>query len=800
MFYKLKKPKEVVKEFFKDYFEKRNAKAAASWFSEDLKYIGSNPNEICENKRNLIEIFKNDICSFPSSLNFYIEDLLETKLAEGVSLINSSIMLCGENGNFKVNIRYSILCKNAENGYKIVSAHCSFPDESQKYMEKKLNKVSKKLKVNEMILKNSLEQSNIYFWEYDIINNIVIPGYKLIEKFNFPEKMENGIESIIDSNIVHKDGIEDFRYLHEELKRGEKSVNKAIKFFYDNSVQWREIKYEITETQYGKNSKALGISRNINKEKSLENLMGSLLYSEFDFIAKINSKNKNYTLYTDKEYINNIEIKDGKNIEELFQYFLENYVKEDDKERVSEHFSFDYIVESLFKNKEIVFYYEGYDDKKNIKIKKLKAFYLQKNSNIFYVIRTDVTEIYEKQKDNIEALELALKSAEAAKVSKTNFLSKISHEIRTPINVIIGMSEIALNEIDYKGKGEIKSYLTKIQSSSDYLLSLINDVLKISKIESGKLVLDKKLINTDKFFQDINLMCEVQAKNKNITYEFIKKEGVKECYIGDEIRFKQVLINIISNAIKFTDVLGKVKISCEEISEKNGFSRLLIVVEDTGRGISKDFIEHIFEPFSQEGLGTSSKYGGSGLGLAISKNIVDLMDGNIEIESKKNIGTKFKIEVMLESKNLNKKIKINEDIKMRNKNKNISFKGEKILVAEDHELNIEVIKKLLEYKGLQVEIARNGLEAVQRFQLFSKEYSAILMDIRMPVMNGIEAAKKIRQLNRENSKTIPIIAVTAGVFQNEKENILKAGMNDILEKPIIKGDLYSIIYKHIYEK
>jgi len=799
MFYKLKKPKEVVKEFFKDYFEKRNAKAATSWFSEDLKYIGSNPNEICENKETLIEIFKEDISSFPSSLNISIEELLETKLAEDMSLINSSIILYRENENFKINIRYSILCKNDENGYKIVSAHCSFPDESQKYMEKKLNKVSKKLKVNEMILKNSLEQSNIYFWEYDIINNILMPGYKLMEKFDFPEKMENGIESIIDSNIVHKDGIEDFRYLHEELRKGKKSVNKAIKFFYDNSIQWREIKYEITETQYGKNSKALGISRNINKEKSLENLMGSLLYSEFDFIAKINSENKNYTLYTDKEYINNIEIKDGKNIEELFQYFLENYVKEDAKERVREHFNFNYLVKNLFKNKEIVFYYEGYDNNKNIKIKKIKAFYLKKNSNIFYVVRTDVTEVYEKQKDNIEALELALKSAEAAKVSKTNFLSKISHEIRTPINVIIGMSEIALNEIDYKGKVEIKSYLSKIQSSSDYLLSLINDVLKISKIESGKLVLNKKLINTNKFFQDINLMCEVQARNKNITYEFIKKEGVKECYIGDEIRLKQVLINIISNAIKFTDVLGKVKITCEEISERNEFSRLLIVVEDTGCGISKDFIEHIFEPFSQEGLG-ASKYGGSGLGLAISKNIVDLMDGNIEIESKKNIGTKFKIEVMLESKNLNKKIRINEDVKMRNKNKNISFKGEKILVAEDHELNIEVIKKLLEYKGLQVEIARNGLEAVQKFQLFSKEYSAILMDIRMPVMNGIEAAKKIRQLNRENSKTIPIIAVTAGVFQNEKENILKAEMNDTLEKPIIKEDLYSIIYKHIYEK
>ncbi|MGO3801798.1 MAG: hybrid sensor histidine kinase/response regulator [Fusobacterium sp.] len=800
MFYKLKDPKEVVEEFFKDYFKKRKEKEAISWFYEDLKYIGSNPNEICENKKTLIEIFKEDISSFPSSLNISIEELLETKLTEDMSLINSSIILYRENENFKVNVRYSIFCKDDGNGYKIFSAHCSFPDSSKKHMEKELSEISKELRLNEIILKNSLKESNIYFWEYDIENDVFIPSYRLTNKFNFPEKIVNGIESLIKSNIIHRDGIKDFIKIHEDLKKGEKNITKAIKFFYDDNIQWREIKYEIVESQYGKNLRALGISRNINKEKSLENLMGSLLYSEFDFIVKINSKNKQYSIYTDKDYINDIKIKDGKNIEKLFQYFLENYVKEDNKIRVSEHFNFNYIVENLSKKKEIVFYYEGYGNNKNIKIKKIKALSLNSSSNIFYVIRTDVTEIYEKQKDNIEALELALKSAEAAKISETNFLSKISHEIRTPINVIIGMSEIALNEIDYKGKEEIKSYLTKMQSSSDYLLSLINDVLKISKIQSGKLVLDKKLINMNKFFQDINLMYEVQAKNKNITYEFVKKEGVKEFYIGDEIRLKQVLINIISNAIKFTDVLGKVKISCEEISEKNGFSRLLIVVEDTGRGISKDFIEHIFEPFSQEGFGISSKYGGSGLGLAISKNIVDLMDGNIKIESKKNVGTKFKIQVMLKSKNLENKNIINKNTKINNKNKDIIFNGEKILVAEDHELNIEVMKKLLKYKGLQVEIARNGLEAVQRFQLFSREYSAILMDIRMPVMNGLEAAKRIRQLNRENSKTIPIIAVTAGVFQNEKEDVLKAGMNDILEKPIIKEDLYSIIYKYIYEK
>ncbi|MDP0492845.1 MAG: ATP-binding protein [Fusobacterium sp. JB021] len=401
----------------------------------------------------------------------------------------------------------------------------------------------------------------------------------------------------------------------------------------------------------------------------------------------------------------------------------------------------------------------------------------------------------------MEALELALKSAEASKLAKSEFLSRMSHEIRTPMNVIIGMSEIALDDIENENKKEIKSYLTKIKSSSDYLLSLINNILKMSKIESGKLILDKKVMNMDDLFEEISLMSLTQAKNKNIRYSFYKSENLNRYYIGDEIRLKQVLINIISNGIKFTDHFGKVTLSCEELYEKNGLAKLLFTIEDTGCGISEDFIEHIFEPFSQEGLGTTSKYGGSGLGLAISKNIVDLMDGNIEIESEKNKGTKFKIKVTLETKDINKEIEKTKNksfIKIKKREEEISFKGEKILIVEDHELNIEVMKKLLSYKGLTFEVARNGLEAVQRFQLFSREYAAILMDVRMPVMDGLKASELIRKLGRYESKIIPIIAVTAGAFESEKEEILKSGMNDVLTKPINKDELYEVLYKYIY--
>ncbi|MFK4785130.1 hybrid sensor histidine kinase/response regulator [Fusobacterium sp. MFO224] len=800
MFYKLLDAKKTVEEFLKDYFEKRKAMEAATWFSEDLEYIGSNPNEICNDKKSLTEIFENDIETFPFNMKVYIKELNENKLTESISLVNVIIVLYRNNEKFKINVRYSMICKNNGEGYKIFSAHCSFPDESQKYMEKRLDKISKELSLNEIVLKISLDQSNIYFWEYDIDNDIYIPGYKIKDRFNFPDHIKNGVQSLINLNIIHPDSIEDFREMHEKLKSGKKSVTKILKLVYDDDVQWKKIKYQLVEDEKSRNSRAVGISKDITREKSLENLMESILYSEFDFIIKINSRNRNYKFYTDKDYINNLEGQDGKDIKKIFQYFLEKYVKEEERVRFQECFNFDYIVKNIKKQRDIIFYYEGYDRDGNIRIKKIKAFYLNKYSEVFYVVRTDVTDVYEKQKNNIEALELALKSAESSKLAKAEFLSRMSHEIRTPINVIVGMSEIASTEIEYEKKEEIKSYLMKIKSSSDYLLSLINNILKMSKIESGKLILDKKMIDMDSLFEEINLMCLTQAKKKNIDYKFFKSETLKKHYIGDEIRLKQVLINIISNAIKFTDNLGRVFFKCEEIFEEKGLAKLLFTVEDTGCGVSKEFIKHIFKPFSQEGLGTSSKYGGSGLGLAISKNIVDLMNGDIEIESEKNKGTKFKIKVILETNHLNRDTVNCDSRKLKEnkkENKNISFKGEKILVVEDHELNIEVIKKLLLYVGLKVEVAKNGLEAVQKFQLFSKEYSAILMDIRMPVMDGIEATKKIRNLGREESRKIPIIAVTAGAFESEKEEVLKAGMNDSLTKPINKDELYSILYKYI---
>ncbi|MDP0487924.1 MAG: ATP-binding protein, partial [Fusobacterium sp. JB020] len=789
MFYKLLDAKKTVKEFLRDYFEKRNAEEALTWFFEDLKYIGSNPDEICDNKESLIEIFKIDIEYFPFNMGLYIKELTETKLTDNISSLEIIIILYRNNEKFKVNVRYSMVCKNDGNGYRILSAHCSFPDESQKYMEKKLDKISKELRLNEIVLKSSLEQSNIYFWEYDIEKDIYIPGYKLRERFNFPEKIENGFESLMKLNIVHPDSIEKFKEMHGRLRAGKKSVSEIIKLVYDEDIQWREIRYQLIEDNIDKRIKAIGISKDVTREKSLENIMEGILYSEFDFIIKINSKNKNYEFYTDKDYIKKLEIKDGKDIEKIFQYFLTKYVKEEEKNRFKEYFNFEYIVKNIKNNRDIIFYYEGYDNDGNIRIKKIKAFYLNKYSNIFYVVRTDVTDFYEKQKNNIEALELALKSAEASKLAKSEFLSRMSHEIRTPMNVIIGMSEIALDDIENENKKEIKAYLTKIKSSSDYLLSLINNILKMSKIESGKLILDKKVMNMDDLFEEISLMSLTQAKNKNIRYSFYKSENLNRYYIGDEIRLKQVLINIISNGIKFTDHFGKVTLSCEELYEKNGLAKLLFTIEDTGCGISEDFIEHIFEPFSQEGLGTTSKYGGSGLGLAISKNIVDLMDGNIEIESEKNKGTKFKIKVTLETKDINKEIEKTKNksfIKIKKREEEISFKGEKILIVEDHELNIEVMKKLLSYKGLTFEVARNGLEAVQRFQLFSREYAAILMDVRMPVMDGLKASELIRKLGRYESKIIPIIAVTAGAFESEKEEILKSGMNDVLTKPINK--------------
>lgn len=541
--------------------------------------------------------------------------------------------------------------------------------------------------------------------------------------------------------------------------------------------------------------------------------------------------------------------------------------------------------------------------------KLLRYAYIDRKNQILMLTRKDITSLYLAEQEKNTILNSALLSAEQANLAKSEFLSRMSHEIRTPMNAIIGLTSIATQEENVSPA--VSDCLVKIGLSSRFLLSLINDILDMSRIESGKMVLKEEQFNFEEFINSINMIINSQARAQGIIYEAVIKGFTEDQYVGDETKLKQVLVNILGNALKFTPKGGKVQILIEQFSRTMDKSKLRFTISDTGCGIGEEFLEHIFEPFTQEQMGTTTTYSGSGLGLSISKNIINLMDGNIFVKSIKGIGTEFVVEVSLKlCEETANKARLFNSLKMQElktlivdddvivcqhteiilremgikgewvdsgqkavelvrqryiSNNNFDlilvdwqmpnmdglettreirkivgpevtiiimtaydwmeiekraravgvdyfmhkplfaqsvyhtfeailgkkqeileverapqvfdFTGKRVLLVEDHPINIEVAKKLLMQKGFAVEVAQNGLEAIEQFSAAPVNYfDAILMDIRMPVMDGLTAAKNIRQLRKADSKFVPIIAMTANAFAEDVEKSKASGI------------------------
>ena len=584
--------------------------------------------------------------------------------------------------------------------------------------------------------------------------------------------------------------------------------------------------------------------------------------------------------------------------------------------------------QQLAKRETYRFSVEVQDESGDMRVKRFQVFYINKELGRVCVVRTDVTDVVHQEQRQKEELTAALIAAEQANAAKSDFLSRMSHEIRTPMNAIIGMSAIAAQSI---GDDEhVADCIAKIGISSRFLLSLINDILDMSRIESGKMLLKQEKIPMEEFLMGLNSICYTQAAAKGVEYECIVDPVLHDYYTGDAMKLQQVLINIVSNGIKFTDEGGRVTFSVSQHKKMKDYAMLRFTVNDTGVGMDDAYLPHIFEPFSQESTGTTAVYGGTGLGLAISKSIVDMMDGTIAVRSIKGIGTEFTIDVKLgmteeEKRHYSPKkyngtftnlqtlvvdddvavcesavvtlkemgvaaewvgsgnkaiervtllrsagkhydmilidwkmpemdgietarrirsivgdevtiiimtaydwVAIEHEAKLAGVNllmskpmfrssllsafskalgekqaqegaeeqpADFNFSGSRLLLAEDNAINTEVAVALLESKGFAVETAENGLRAME---LFSSScpgyYSAILMDIRMPLMDGLTAAANIRHLSNADAKRIPIIAMTANAFDDDIEKSKAAGMDAHLAKPIDPMQLYQTLY------
>ncbi|RGD74979.1 ATP-binding response regulator [Anaerofustis stercorihominis] len=385
--------------------------------------------------------------------------------------------------------------------------------------------------------------------------------------------------------------------------------------------------------------------------------------------------------------------------------------------------------------------------------------------------------------------------AQNASNAKGRFLSNISHEMRTPLNAISGMTRIGKENID--DKKEVTQCFEKIDTSVNYLTNLINDVLDISRIESGKTKIENRPFNLDTLIKNIITIIQNQANEKEIN--FICKYDLKSPYlIGDELHLQQILVNIIGNAIKYTHNKGKVEVIISDDNIDNNKSKVNFTISDNGIGIEAKQLPTIFKAFERADNAMEQQYKGTGLGLAISYNLVKMMGGELKVRSEVDKGSSFFFDLELN--------KINEEeydryIKLKNKypNHNIDkLRGIKILLAEDNEINREISKYVLEQNGVIVEEAVDGKEALYKFEQSKKDYySAILMDIKMPVMDGHEATKAIRNLPHPNAKDIPIIAVSANAFEEDIERSLMCGMNDHISKPIDFDDLIKALDKYI---
>ena len=411
---------------------------------------------------------------------------------------------------------------------------------------------------------------------------------------------------------------------------------------------------------------------------------------------------------------------------------------------------------------------------------------------LFWSHRTNqVHQKLEQEKDEKYKAELliAAKKAEAANEAKTEFLQRMSHDIRTPINGICGLVNMAEHYADNMEKQT--EYRTKVKEASNLLLELVNDVLDMSKLESGEIVLEEIPFNLSKISREVFVVIEQMAAEQNIQIKWEKKEITHRDLIGSPGYVKRVMMNILSNAMKYNRENGHIYISCIEIpSGQPETTTMEFVCRDTGIGMTEEFQKHIFEPFAQEHSGSRTKFAGTGLGMPIAKKLIEKMGGTITFESVEGVGTTFVIRVPF-------RIDTDRDSKVETGEKTeVSIRGLHILLAEDNELNMEIAEFMLQNEGAKVTKAWDGQEAVKIFEKSrSGEFDVILMDIMMPVMNGYEAAKMIRSLDKEDAKAIPIIAMTANAFAEDRIRAKEAGMDEHVAKPVDVELLIKVIHR-----
>ena len=504
----------------------------------------------------------------------------------------------------------------------------------------------------------------------------------------------------------------------------------------------------------------------------------------FELAGFINLRSGDLTLYTRKTVLENLSPFYSENYDKIIGHFVQRFGADENKEQAFVNFRLETLINNLKKRPggyDFLFNYRG---EKGERYKQITVMWGDLNHRSICLVRADVTDMLAEERKTKKALENALALAEEANRAKSDFLSAMSHDIRTPMNAIMGMTALATAHLGDQER--VAEYLKTISVSSKHLLSLINDILDMSKIEYSQIKLNRMKISLSGLLDQMAAIMMPQAKSGKLEFR-IRKEGiVHEAFYGDALRISQILINILSNAVKYTPEGGSVEFLTEEIPAVKYKERVRyrFMVKDTGIGMTEEFIAHIFEPFTRSR--NITRVEGTGLGLSITKGLVDLMEGEISVESRLHEGSVFTVELECEpapaeEENAGRSEMPGEEDSV---NKEV-FAGKRFLVAEDNAINAEILCELLAIYGAKADVFTDGVKAVRAFKCAEPgTYDAVLMDIQMPQMNGYEAARAIRSMERADAGNIPIIAMTANAFAEDVRAALEAGMNAHVAKPI----------------
>ena len=688
---------------------------------------------------------------------------------------------------------------------------------------------------------------------------------------------------------------------------------------------WIETSYDLVKNPISGELEAFMFARDISERMLAQKIIGRITEQEYDYIGGIDVAKGDYSIYLQSQKGTRLPPIGPVDYEKTIKEVIDQFIHPEDAKATLENIKLSKVLEELNVEPLYTFVTRMKESDGEYHYKKVSYTYLDNTRQTILISRIDVHKIMMEEQEQKQVLGHALQAAEQASKAKSEFLSRMSHEIRTPMNAIIGLSALAATDID---KPEaMADAIAKIGMSARYLLSLINDILDMSRIESGRMELNEYAFDFDKLVININNIVYPQAMKKGLDYDVTVNSYVEKAYLGDETKLQQILINILGNSIKFTPKGGKVTLTIEQLECIDNRAKMRFVVSDTGIGMDEEFLPHLFETFSREANGYTATVQGTGLGLAISKNMVEMMDGDIQVRSIKGVGSVFTIEVYLgvseetkerlnlvESMNLTKlraliidddvlvctsteqilrdmglqaewsdsgveaiervrknheakddfdtifvdwkmpeldgiettrqirkivgpdvtiifmtaynwaafeeqareagvdffmekplfrssivaafeKIYKHKENKIEiNKQKVYNLNGKNILLAEDHYLNVEVARRLLERQGMSVTVAGNGIEAMETFaEADEGAFDAILMDVQMPEMDGLTAAANIRKMKKAGSKTIPIIAMTANAFDEDVKKSRDSGMDAHIAKPFDPQMVYETL-------